>query len=115
MSSVRCGAVIDGLSDAATGAKTFLIRNQRINEILAGDARMPAGAEIIDLRDLTCLPGLIDTHVHFDGLPEYADDYTIFLRITPDYLRGLSEKLAKIVLDSGFTTGSPRRFIHGVA
>lgn len=101
---VRCGSVIDGLSDSLTGEKTFLIRDQRITGILPGDAAPPADVDIVDLRGFTCLPGLIDTHVHFDGLPEYADDYEIYLRLTPDDLHELSEELAKIVLDAGFTT-----------
>ncbi len=101
---VHCGSVIDGLSDTTLGETYIVIRKQRISEMLTGDNPVMADAETIDLRSYTCLPGLIDMHVHFDGLPEYSDDYTIFLRKTPDDLRRLSEELAKVVLDSGFTT-----------
>lgn len=101
---IRCGSLIDGLSDTPTGETYLVIRQQRISEILPGDDSAMADAATVDLRGYTCLPGLIDMHVHFDGLPEYSDDYTIFLRKTPDDLRRLSEKLAKIVLDAGFTT-----------
>lgn len=103
-SVIHCGAVIDGLSDSLGGEKYVGIQAQRIVEMSTGATPSMDGVELIDLRDYTCLPGLIDMHVHFDGLPQYADDYTIFLRKTPDDLRRLSEELAKIVLDAGFTT-----------
>lgn len=108
---VRCGNVIDGMSDTATGERYVFIRDHRISKI--GPADDPAVAksefidlttEYIDLTDYTCLPGLIDTHVHLDGLPEDADDYTIYLRRTTDETRQLAEKLAGVVLRSGFTT-----------
>ena len=43
-------------------------------------------------------------HVHLDGLPEDADDYRIYLRRTPADTAQLSQKLAGIVLNAGFTT-----------
>jgi imidazolonepropionase-like amidohydrolase len=43
-------------------------------------------------------------HVHLDGLPEDADDYTIYLRRTPEDTQRLAEELAGIVLNAGFTT-----------
>ena len=43
-------------------------------------------------------------HVHLDGLPEDADDYTIYLRRTPDDTQKLAEELAGVVLNAGFTT-----------
>jgi len=63
-----------------------------------------ADAEIVDLRDHTCLPGLIDMHVHVDGYPEDADDYRIYLRRTHDDTMKIAAEISEIILKSGFTT-----------
>lgn len=101
---VRCGVMIDGLAEDSVDDKLIVIRAQRISAILPGDDPSMADAEILDLSDHTCLPGLIDMHVHLDVLPEDADDYTIYLRRTPDDTQRLAEELAGIVLNAGFTT-----------
>lgn len=44
---------------------TVLIRDGIIEKVgPAAEVKIPAGAEIVDLRGTTLLPGLIDTHVH---------------------------------------------------
>lgn len=101
---VRCGLLIDGLANEPIKDQLVVIRGERIEAILPGNAPSVAGGEILDLSDHTCLPGLIDAHVHLDGLPEDAEDYRIYLRRTPDDTRRLAETLAGIVLQSGFTT-----------
>jgi imidazolonepropionase-like amidohydrolase len=101
---VRCGVLIDGLSAEVTLDQLIVIRQERISEILSGDDPSLTDAEILDLGEHTCLPGLIDMHVHLDGLPEDADDYTIYLRRTPEDTQQLAEELAGIVLNAGFTT-----------
>jgi len=101
---VRCGVMIDGLAEGAVEDKLIVIRNQRISQILPGDDASMADEEVLDLSDHTCLPGLIDMHVHLDGYPEDADDYTIYLRRTPDDTQRVAEELAGIVLNAGFTT-----------
>ncbi len=101
---VRCGVMINGLSDEPTRDQLIVVRQERISEILAGNDPSMADAEILDLSEHTCLPGLIDMHVHLDGRPEDADDYTIYLRRTPEDTQQLAEELAGIVLKAGFTT-----------
>jgi imidazolonepropionase-like amidohydrolase len=96
--------MIDGLAAGAMDDKLIVIRDQRISQILPGNDPSMADEEILDLSDHTCLPGLIDMHVHLDGLPEDADDYTIYLRRTPEDTQRLAEELAGIVLKAGFTT-----------
>ena len=101
---VRCGVLIDGLAEESSSDQLIVIRNQRVSRILpANDASMK-DSEILDLSDHTCLPGLIDMHVHVDGYPEDADDYSIYLRRTPEETRQISVELGKVILDSGFTT-----------
>ena len=67
--------IFDG-SDALTPESDVLIENGRIAAIAPhGTIAAPAGAEHIDGRGKTLLPGLIDCHVHLgggDGDPPWA-------------------------------------------
>ena len=48
---------------------SIIVRGGRIAEIRDGFADVP-GARVVDLRGQYVLPGLIDSHVHFDGLDD---------------------------------------------
>lgn len=102
--AVRCGNLIDGLADQALGPRLVVITDEHISAVLPGDAKPPVGAQVVNLKDFTCLPGLIDSHVHIDGLPEDLNDYTVFLRRTPAETRELAGRIAGTVLNAGFTT-----------
>ena len=101
---VHCGLLIDGLAKEPASNQLIVVRNQRVSNILPADDASMANREIFDLSDHTCLPGLIDMHVHVDGYPEDADDYTIYLRRTREETRQISADIGKIIIDSGFTT-----------
>ena len=101
---VRCGVLIDGLAEEAFADRLVVVRNERISDILPGDDSSMADAEILDLSDYTCLPGLIDMHVHVDGYPEDADDYTVYLRRSPADTNRIAIDIAEIILNAGFTT-----------
>jgi len=59
--TIRAGAVLDGRGGIVRDA-TIAVRGTRIERVgAAGDG---AGAATYDLRHLTVLPGLIDSHVH---------------------------------------------------
>ncbi len=102
--AVRCGALIDGLSDHVTHGRVLLIREGRIVHIGNRDAAIPADLPLLDLGAYTCLPGLINTHVHFDALAEDAVDYGVYYRRTRDDHRTLALEVAKTTLGTGFTT-----------
>ena len=101
---VRCGTLIDGLSSETVDDRIVVIRNERIASILPGNDPAMANAELLDLSDHTCLPGLIDTHVHLALLPEDADDYKIYLQRTIEDTQRLAEINAAKVINSGFAT-----------
>ena len=94
MLDVRSGKVIDN--------PQVVVREGRIVSVgRAGDA-VPAGAERIDLKDMTLLPGLIDMHVHIDSDPTYSG-YT-YLQFSDRFWSAVSVTHAHDTLMAGFTT-----------
>ena len=103
---VHCGRLIDGLSDEPRLNQSVHIRGERIVRIEAQHADPPLTNQAIihDLTEFTCLPGLINTHVHFDGNPEDSVDYSVYARRTSDETLQLILDNAKTTLLTGFTT-----------
>ena len=88
--AIRCGILIDGIADEAVEDRLVVIRDGRFANVLAGASEPPRNVPFLDLRDNTCLPGLIDTHTHIGMLPEDADDYRVYLQRTPEDTRKLA-------------------------
>ena len=65
-------------------------------------ATAPDGANVIDLADLTILPGFIDMHVHLDSRPEYGG-YS-GLQFTDRFWTVIAVANAHRMLGAGFTT-----------
>jgi len=103
---IRCGALIDGISDEPLGRRDIALVDGRIAAIKAADSipHDTGSSVLIDLSEMTCLPGLINTHVHFDGNPEDSADYGIYARRTADETLQLVLDNAKTTLLTGFTT-----------
>ena len=102
--AIRCGTLIDGIADEPVGARVVIIRDGRFDEILGGDATLPADLPFLDLSQHTCLPGLINTHVHLAIRPEDTSDYSIYYNSrTEDHL-ALTFDMARLSLLTGFTT-----------
>src|ERR1700732_3541937 len=62
---IRGATIIDGLSDAPLRDRSLLIEGNTIRELLAADAAAPAGAQVLDLSGKFIIPGLFDSHVHW--------------------------------------------------
>ena len=98
---VFCGSLIDGISNHPLGSRTLTIRDGIIFSI---SKTPPVAAIDLDLSDYTCLPGLINTHVHLDANPEDAADYGVYARRTPADNLALILRNAETTLLTGFTT-----------
>jgi len=61
--AVRFGAVVDGTGRTVKDAVVVVV-GDRITTVGSGDAAVPAGATVLDLRKYTAIPGLIDAHTH---------------------------------------------------
>ncbi len=64
---IEGGTLIDGTGAAALSGTRILIEDGRIQEIgQRGDLSIPAGARVIEAAGKYIIPGLIDSHVHYD-------------------------------------------------
>lgn len=66
LQALQCGSVFNGSQLKIEGPHTLMVQGQQIARIEKGHVA-PAGAAVVDLRRHTCLPGLIDLHVHLGG------------------------------------------------
>jgi len=102
--AIRCGTLIDGLADDVVKNRLVIIRDGRFERIDSGDTRPPADLPYLDLGEYTCLPGLINTHVHLADVPERASDYSVYYRLTDAENTRTTTENAEITLLTGFTT-----------
>jgi imidazolonepropionase-like amidohydrolase len=105
---IKAGRLIDGRSDGARSNVGILIAGDRIKAVgpLAQvQAQAGTGARVIDLAQMTVLPGLIDAHTHLllQGDPTAASyDEQLLYQSTP-YRAILAARNARIALEHGFT------------
>jgi imidazolonepropionase-like amidohydrolase len=63
--AVRAGRLLDTKTGQMLTKQVVLLNGERITEVgPEGQVKIPAGAQVIDLRQATVLPGLIDAHTH---------------------------------------------------
>ncbi|HEY0597814.1 amidohydrolase family protein [Sphingopyxis sp.] len=112
---IHAGAVIAVPGETSLGPSTVVVRGGRIAEIRPGHVDVD-GAHVIDLKDRTLLPGLIDTHVHFSFSPE-TKLWSAAID-TPEDVALFAFSNAKKTLEAGFTTvrdvGSDGYSIHAL-
>lgn len=101
--SIQCGTLIDGVADQAQHDLTITIRDGRIESVRPGFIE-PEGLPVLDLREFTCLPGLIDMHDHITETSNDTADMSVYLRRTDDEQWMLSRSQAEATLLAGFTT-----------
>jgi imidazolonepropionase-like amidohydrolase len=104
--AVRAGRLVDPESASIATNQVILVEGERIREV-GGSVSIPPGAEVVDLSNLTVVPGLVDAHTHmaitYKEIPESNIYYLTFvLDSTP--LRAIqAASNAMQLLASGFT------------
>src|ERR671931_116807 len=63
---IRGATIIDGIADAPIRDRAILIEGNTIRGLLPANADAPTGAQVIDLTGRFIIPGLFDSHVHWD-------------------------------------------------
>jgi imidazolonepropionase-like amidohydrolase len=98
---VRAAKLIDPKTGTTIANPIVVIEDDRIKAV-GPNIAIPAGAQIIDLRGATLLPGLIDCHTHVTSQP--ADYYEDIFRRSPIDYAVTAHIYAKRTLEAGFTT-----------
>ena len=105
---VRAGTLIDGRSDAVRHDQVITIRGERILSVgEAASAKIPSGANVIDLSHATVLPGMIDSHTHIflQGEDPAQGGYDANILYPPLALRAARATVSvRRALEEGFTT-----------
>lgn len=105
---IHGGTLIDGKSDKARSNQVIVIRGNRIESVSdVALAKIPEGANVIDLSRQTVLPGLIDSHTHIflQGEDPAKGGYDANILNAPLALRAARATVsARRALEQGFTT-----------
>lgn len=100
---IHCGLLIDGVSDKPLKERTIIIHNKKIIGIEKGYKKVSEKDTLIDLKNKTVMPGLMDMHVHLESQTNknsYLNEFTM----NDADLAFESVGYAKATLMAGFTT-----------
>jgi imidazolonepropionase-like amidohydrolase len=100
---LHCGQLIDGISNEVKKEMTIVIEGNKITKVEKGYLKAKEAVEIIDLKNKTVLPGLMDCHIHIEfefNKATYLERFT--LDEADNSFRAV--KFAEVTLDAGFTT-----------
>jgi imidazolonepropionase-like amidohydrolase len=100
---IHAGSLIDGRADTVRKVVTLTVEGERITGVADGYTAPAAGDTVIDLKNATVLPGLMDMHVHLTG-EQSPQSYTEGFFLNPADVALRSTVYAKKTLLAGFTT-----------
>ena len=105
VTAIRAARMFDGKSDATIANAVVLVQGSKILAAGAGVA-VPADATVIDLGDVTLLPGFIDSHTHLTGQAgeSYVQDFFEGLQRPPTEQAFYGAEYARKAVEAGFTT-----------
>lgn len=97
-----CGKIIPVNGEPVSNA-TLVLEGNKILRIERGFSAVPTGAQLIDLKNKTVLPGLIDCHVHLEW-EQSRGSYTEKYSLNDADIAYRAAVYARRTLDAGFTT-----------
>lgn len=99
--ALRCGHLLDVQSGNLIDNAVILTAGGKITGV-GPSLAIPSGAQIIQLPEATCLPGLIDVHVHLTADPAKQGYQALGISVPRSTVTGV--KSARQTLLAGFTT-----------
>ncbi|HTK22570.1 MAG TPA: amidohydrolase family protein [Mucilaginibacter sp.] len=100
---IQCGKLIDGISGKAQSEMTIVVDGKMITDIQKGYTNGSTGDKVIDLKNKTVMPGLIDCHVHLENQGSKNSLIEGFTLTDAD-IAYHAQVYAKRTLMAGFTT-----------
>jgi imidazolonepropionase-like amidohydrolase len=100
---IHCGNLIDGKSNEVQSQMTIIVDGNKIASIEKGFAKANENDVIVDLKNKTVMPGLIDMHVHIEE--ETSKDANLLeFTLNDADIAFRAASYAKKTLMAGFTT-----------
>ena len=100
---IYCGKLIDPKSGQVLTEMSVIVTGNSISAVQKGYTALAAGDQLIDLKNRTVMPGLIDAHVHLEDQGGPNEQLKEFTQSEPD-IAFQSTVYAKTTLMAGFTT-----------
>ncbi len=100
---IHCGRLIDGKADAAKTEMTIVVEGNKIVDVRKGYQSGTATDKVLDMKNMTVMPGFIDSHVHLSGETS-KNRYTEGFTLNEDDFAFRSVNYAERTLMAGFTT-----------
>jgi len=103
VTAINAGRLVDTDTGTVVSDQVILIDGGKIQSVGKGLA-IPPGADVIDLSQMTVLPGLIDCHTHLADGAHGAGDPIFQLQKSASQVVLESVPNARVTLEAGFTT-----------
>jgi imidazolonepropionase-like amidohydrolase len=105
---IRAGRFIDTTSAQVRTNQVIVVRGNHIESVGdAASAKVPAGAQVVDLSNATVLPGMVESHTHIflQGEDPKKGGYDVNILNYPlGYRAAKATVSARRLLEQGFTT-----------
>lgn len=100
---IYCGKLIDVVKGQTLSEYTIVVEASKITSVQAGYIKTSSTDKVIDLKNRTVMPGLMDMHVHFETETN-PNRYLQTFTLNPADIAFLSIGYAEKTLMAGFTT-----------
>ncbi|MEO5682269.1 MAG: amidohydrolase family protein [Chitinophagaceae bacterium] len=100
---IHCGKLIDVVNSKVLANYSIITEGNKIVDVKEGFAKPTGTDKVIDLKNKTVMPGLMDMHVHIEGETKKSGGADRFTK-NPADIAFESTQYANITLMAGFTT-----------